>query len=113
MLFTLGVLIQQVKVEHQCPTGTLQPLPIPEWKWENIIMDFMIGLPHTPQRNDAIWVIIDRLIKSTHFLSIQTSYSLGKLAELYIDEIVRLPRAPISIVSNRHPRFTSRFWQKF
>ncbi|KAL0440178.1 UNVERIFIED_CONTAM: Transposon Tf2-11 polyprotein [Sesamum latifolium] len=81
---------QQVKAEHQAPAGKLQPLTIPEWKWERITMDFVIGLPRTFRKHDAIWVIVDRLTKSAHFLPIQQNDSLDKLAELYISEIVRL-----------------------
>ena len=73
-------------------------------------MDFMIGLPHTFQKHDAVWVITDRLTKSAHFLPIQTSDSLDKLASLYIAEIVRLHGVPLSIVSDRDPRFTLHFW---
>ena len=61
---------QQVKAEHQAPTGMLQPLPIPVWKWERITMDFLIGLPKTPKGNDVVWVIVDRLTKSAYFLPI-------------------------------------------
>ena len=100
---------QQVKVEHQCPTGILQPLPIPKWKWEHITMDFVVGLPRTQQGHDAIWVIVDRLTKSAHFLPMKVSYSLDKLTEIYIREVVRLHGVPFSIVSDRDPRFTSRF----
>jgi hypothetical protein len=101
---------QQVKVEHQRPSGLLQPLPIPEWKWENISMDFVCGLPRTSKNHDAIWVVVDRLTKSAHFIPIRMNYSLDKLAKLYVNEIVRLHGVPVSIVSNRDPRFTSRFW---
>ena len=100
---------QQVNAEHQRPSRTLQPLPIPEWKWEHITMDFLIGLPCTRVGYDVIWVIVDRLTKSAHFLSIRNNFSLDRLAELYINEIVRLHRVPISIVSDRDPRFTSQF----
>ena len=58
---------QQIKAEHQKPAGTLQPLPIPEWKWQHITMDFIVGLPHTWTDHDAIWVIVDRLTKSPSF----------------------------------------------
>ena len=75
-------------------------------------MDFVSGLPLTPSKKDAIWVIVDRLTKSTHFIPIRTDFSLDKLAELYISQIVRLHGVPISIVSDRDPRFTSRFWKK-
>ena len=101
---------QQVKVEHQRPLGLLQPLPILEWKWKNISMDFVCGLPRTSKNYDAIWVVVDWLTKSAHFIPIRMNYSLDKLAELYVNEIVRLHGVPVSIVSNRDPRFTSRFW---
>ena len=103
---------QQVKAEHQRPSGTLQPLPILEWKWEHITMDFVVGLPRTRAGFDAIWVIVDRLTKSAHFLPIHNNFSLDRLVELYINEIIRLHGIPISIVSDRDPRFTSRFWPK-
>jgi len=101
---------QQIKAEHQKPVGMLQPLPIPEWKWENITMDFVSGLPRTQNGHDSIWVIFDRLTKSTHFLPVHTNESFGKLAKLYVDEIVRLHGVPVSIISDRDPRFISRFW---
>ena len=103
---------QQVKAEHQVPSGLLQPITIPKWKWERITMDFVTGLPLTPRKKDSIWVIVDRLTKSAHFLAVRIDYSLEKLAELYINEIVRLHGVPISIISDRDPRFTSRFWIK-
>ncbi|KAL0439630.1 UNVERIFIED_CONTAM: Transposon Ty3-I Gag-Pol polyprotein [Sesamum latifolium] len=101
---------QQVKAEHQAPAGKLHPLSIPEWKWEKITMNFVIGLPRTFRKHDAVWVIVDRLTKSAHFLPIYQNDSLDKLAELYISEIVRLHGIPTSIVSDRDPRFTSHFW---
>ena len=67
---------QQVKVEHQKPPGTLQPLPIPEWKWKCITMDIVVGLPRTRAGFDAIWVIVDQLTKSAHFLPIRNTFSL-------------------------------------
>ena len=72
-------------------------------------MDFVIGLPRTFRKNDAIWVVVDRLMKVAHFLSVQQGYSLDQLVEIYIKEIVRLHGVPISIVSDRDPRFTSYF----
>ncbi|KAL2233225.1 UNVERIFIED_CONTAM: Transposon Tf2-12 polyprotein [Sesamum indicum] len=94
---------QQVKAEHQAPAGKLRPLSIPEWKWEKITMDFVMGLPRTFRKHDAIWVIVDRLTKSAHFLPVRVTDSLDKLAELYISEIVRLHGVPVSIVSDRDP----------
>ncbi|GFS42569.1 hypothetical protein Acr_00g0080620 [Actinidia rufa] len=102
---------QQVKAEHQRPAGLLQSLPIPEWKWEHITIDFVVGLPNSPRGCNAIWVIVDRLTKSAHFLPVKTTYSLSKYADLYITEIIRLHGTPVSIVSDRDPRFTSKFWK--
>ena len=98
---------QQVRVQHQRPSGTFQPLPIPEWKWKHITMDFVVGLPRTDAGYDAIWVIVDRLTKSAHFLVIRNNFSLNRLAELYVNEVVKLHRVPVSIVSDRDPKFTS------
>ena len=75
---------QQVKAEHQAPAGKLHSLSIPEWKWEKITMDFVIGLPRTFRKNDAIWVVVDRLTKVAHFLPVQQSYSLDQLADIYV-----------------------------
>ncbi|KAL5566128.1 hypothetical protein UlMin_029292 [Ulmus minor] len=102
---------QKVKAEHQRPGGELQPLEIPEWKWDQITMDFVVGLPKTTKGHDAIWVVVDRLTKSAHFISIKTTFSLEQLANLYVQEIVRLHGVSKSIVSDRDARFTSKFWR--
>ncbi len=73
-------------------------------------MDFVTGLPHTQKNHDVVWVIIDRLTMSAHFLPVRIDYSLERLAKLYIDDVVRLHGVPVSIVSDRDPRFTFRFW---
>ncbi|XP_059306316.1 uncharacterized protein LOC132057727 [Lycium ferocissimum] len=99
--------------EHQRPGGVLQRMPIPEWKWERITMDFVMGLPKTLGKFDSIWVIVDRLTKSAHFVPVQVSYTTEKLAKMYIRDIVRLHGVPISIVSDRGTIFTSRFWRAF
>ncbi|RVW29004.1 Retrovirus-related Pol polyprotein from transposon 17.6 [Vitis vinifera] len=99
-----------MKAGHQRPAGFLQPLSIPEWKWEHITMDFVTRLPKTLRGNNAIWVIVDRLTKSAHFLPMKVNFSMDRLASLYIKEIVRMHGVPVSIVSDRDPRFTSRFW---
>ncbi|KAG8491018.1 hypothetical protein CXB51_014151 [Gossypium anomalum] len=106
------LICQQVKAEHQVPSGLLQLIMIPEWKWDRITMDIVSGLPLSSSKKDTIWVVVDRLTKSAHFIPVRTDYSLDKLAELYVSQIVRLQWVPISIVSNRDPRFTSRFWKK-
>ena len=104
---------QQVKVEYQNPTGLLQPFEVVEWKWEHVTMDFVTHLPQTPQRHDAVWVIVDRLTKSAHFLAMRMTFTLEEFRRLYIQEIVRLHGVPISIVSDRDPRFTAHFWKSF
>jgi len=106
------LICQQVKAEHQVPSGLLQPIMIPEWKWDRVTMDFVSGLPLSASKKDAIWVVVDRLTKSAHFIPVRTDFSLDKLAELYVYQIVRLHGVPVSIVSDRDPRFTSRFWKK-
>ena len=103
----------RVKAEHQRPSGLLQPLEIPEWKWEHLAMDFVVGLPRTRANHDAIWIIIDRLTKSAHFLPINERFSMDKLVRLYLKEIVTRHGAPVSIVTDRDPRFNSRFWRNF
>ena len=104
---------QQVKAEHQRPAGTLQNLDVPEWKWDMITMDFVVGLPRTQKGYDSIWVIVDRLTKSAHFLPVRSTYSAAQYARLFLDHIVSLHGVPISIVSDRGPQFTSRFWRSF
>ncbi|KAA3473634.1 reverse transcriptase [Gossypium australe] len=94
------------------PSGLFQSILIPEWKWDRITMDFVAGLPLTPSKKDSIWIIVDRLTKSAHFIPICTDFSLDKLAELCVSQIVRLHGVPVSIVLDRDPRFTSRFWKK-
>ena len=93
------------------PLGMLNPIPIPQWKWDNIAMDFVSSLPLTQRKHDAIWVIIDRLTKWAHFVPVRMDYSMDRLVELYVDEVVRLHGVPLSIVSDRDPQFTSRFWK--
>ncbi|KAK8609417.1 hypothetical protein V6N13_061866 [Hibiscus sabdariffa] len=91
--------------------GLLQPIRIPEWKWDRITMDFVTGLPLTPSKNDSVWVIVDRLTKSAHFIPVRSNYTVDKLAKLYISEIVKLHAVPLSIISDRDPKLTSQFWQ--
>jgi hypothetical protein len=103
---------QRVKAEHQRPAGLLQPLKIPEWKWEEITMDFIVGLPRTQKGYNSIWVVVDRLTKVAHFISVNTTYSGARLAELYISRIVCLHGVPKKIISDRGSQFTSRFWEQ-
>ena len=103
---------QQMKAAYRRPGGLLQPLPIPEWKWEHIAMDLVTGLPRTPRSHDTVWVVIDRLTKSAHFLPIRLTDSFTRLSQLYEREIVRLHGAPTTIVSDRDPRWTSGMWRQ-
>jgi hypothetical protein len=90
-----------VKTKHQRPASLLHPLKIPEWKWEEIGMDFIVGLPHTSTGYDSIWVFVDRLTKVAHFILVKTTYSGTILAELYMARIVCLNGVPKKIVSDR------------
>ena len=102
---------QKVKAEHQRPSGLMQKIGIPQWKWEAITMDFVVGLPKSAKGNDSIWVIVDRFTKSAHFLPIKKKQSVESLTKVYVDSIVRLHGISRSIISNRDSRFTSRIWQ--
>ena len=104
---------QQFKAEHQKPAGLLQPLEVAEWKWEHVTMDFVTHLPRTQQRHDVVWVIMDRLTKSSHFLVVRMTFTLEEFCQLYIYEIVRLYGVLVFIVSDRDPRFTAHFWKIF
>ncbi|TQD77792.1 hypothetical protein C1H46_027665 [Malus baccata] len=107
------IVCQQVKAERKKPFGRLQPLPVPQWKWENITMDFVYKLPRTQNGFDGIWVVVDRLTKSAHFIPVREKYSLNKLAQLFISKIVKYHGVPVNIISDRDPRFTSKFWTAF
>ncbi|GJX40337.1 putative reverse transcriptase domain-containing protein [Tanacetum coccineum] len=101
----------KVKAEHQRPSGLLQQPKIPEWKWEHITMDFVMGLPRTSSGYDSIWVIVDRLTKSAHFVPMKKIDGMEKLTRLYLKEIVCRHGVPLSIISDRDSRFASGFWR--
>ncbi|GJW07676.1 putative reverse transcriptase domain-containing protein [Tanacetum coccineum] len=101
----------KVKAEHQRPSGLLVQPNIPEWKWENITIDFITKLPKTVAGYDSIWVIVDRLTKSAYFLPIKEIDSTEKLTRLYMKDIVARHGLPVSIISDRDSHFTSRVWQ--
>jgi hypothetical protein len=100
---------QRTKAEHQRPAGLLQPLQIPQWKWDEIGMDFIVGLPRTRAGYDSIWVVVDRLTKVAHFIPVKTTYTGAALAELYMSRIVCLHGVSKKIVSDRGTQFTSHF----
>nr|GFC65084.1 putative reverse transcriptase domain-containing protein [Tanacetum cinerariifolium] len=101
----------KVKAEHQKPSGLLQQPKILEWKSEKITIDFVSGLPRTPSGYDSIWVTVDCLTKSAHFLPTKKTDNIEKLAQQYLKEIVCRHGVPVSIISDRDSLFTSRFWK--
>jgi hypothetical protein len=102
---------RRVKGIHMKTVGPLQSLLIPTWKWEDISMDFIVGLPRTAKGFDSIWVIIDRLTKIAHFLPVKTDHPVVVYAQLYIPHILSLHGVPKTIVSDHRPQFVSKFWE--
>jgi hypothetical protein len=103
---------RKVKADYMKPGGLLQSLSIPEWKWDNISMDFIVGLPLTARKFDSIWVILDRLSKSIHFIPVHTNYNVQKYAGIYIAHVLCLHRVPKMIISNRGSQFVAHFWEQ-
>ena len=100
---------QLIKAEHRHTAGKLQTITLPNWKWEEITMDFVVVLPRTVEGYDAIWVVVDRLTKTARFIPMKSTYSVSTLAELYVNQIVRLHGIPKLIISGRDACFTSNF----
>ncbi|XP_074265877.1 uncharacterized protein LOC141588329 [Silene latifolia] len=103
---------QKVKGEHKRPQGKVQSLSVPGWKWESISMDFIVGLPKTQKGNNMIWVIVDRLTKTAHFIPMKDTWSKADLAKAYTKHVLKLHGIPKDIVSDRDSRFISKFWQE-
>jgi hypothetical protein len=103
---------RRIKADHLRPTRNLQPLSIPEWKWENICIDFIMGLPRTSRGYNSIWVIVHRLTKLVHFIPVATTYRVRQYAELYISHIVRYHDIPKTIISDRGSIFVAHFWEQ-
>ncbi|GJU52823.1 putative reverse transcriptase domain-containing protein [Tanacetum coccineum] len=101
----------KVKAEHQRQSGLLVQPEIPQWKWDNITMDFVTKLPRSSQGYDTIWVIVDRLTKSAIFIPMKETDPLEKLARMYLKEVVTRHGIPVSIICDRDPRFASNFWR--
>jgi hypothetical protein len=102
---------QKVKDEHRHPTGLLQRLPILEWKWEVVTMDFIIGLPRRGKLHDSIMVVVDKLTKDVHFIPLKTNHKATNVVDIFMKEVARLHEIPKIIVSNRDSKFTSNFWK--
>jgi hypothetical protein len=92
---------RKVNADYMKPRGLMQSLSIPEWKWDDISMDFIMGLPMTARKFDLIWVIVERLSKSSHFILINTNYKAQKYANIYIARVLCLHGVPNTIISNR------------
>jgi hypothetical protein len=102
---------QKVKAEHRHPTRLLQPLPIPEWKWDVVTMDFITRLPRTSKQHDSIMVVVDKLTKAAHFIPLKTTHRATDVADIFLKEVARLHGIPKTIVSDRDLKFTSNFWK--
>ena len=102
---------QQVKVEHQHLAGLLQRLPVLEWKWEVISMDFITGLPMTWRQHDSIMVVVYKLTKAAHFIPVKSTHKSDDIAKIFMKEIFKLHGLPKAIVSDRYVKFTSNFWK--
>jgi hypothetical protein len=100
---------QKVKAEHRHPAGLLQPLPIPEWKWDMVTMDFITGLPRTRKQHDSIMVVVDKLTKAAHFIPLKTTHRAADVVDIFLKEVARLHGIPKTIVSDRDLKFTSNF----
>ncbi|KAJ3704742.1 hypothetical protein LUZ61_008447 [Rhynchospora tenuis] len=104
---------QKVKADRKRPPGLLHPLQITDKKFDRITMDFVTGLPKTKRKHDAIWVIVDTLTKVAHFIPFRYGLTGEQMAFLYMQNQLRLHGSPVEIISDRDPRFTSRFWKQF
>jgi hypothetical protein len=102
---------QKVKAEHRYPAGLLQPLPIPEWKWNVVTMDFITELPRTNKQHDSIMVVVDNLTKDAHFIPLKTTHKEADVANIFLKEVACLHGIPKTIVSDRDSKFTSNFWK--
>jgi hypothetical protein len=103
---------QKVKADYMKPGELLQSLSIPEWKWDDISMDFIVGLPMMARKFDSIWVIVGRLSKSAHFIPVHTRYDVQRYVEIYIARMLCLHGVKKTIISDRGSQFVARFWEQ-
>jgi hypothetical protein len=102
---------QKVKAEHRHPARFLQPLPIPEWKWEVVTMDSITGFPRTSKQHESIMVLVDKLTKSAHFIPLKTTHKVADVVDIFLKEVAHLHKIPKKIMYDRDPKFTSNFWK--
>ena len=100
---------KKCKDEHVAYPGLLQPLPVPQYSWSHVTMDFIEGLPIS-EKKDTIMVVVDRLTKSAHFISLSHPFDTPTIARLFLDHICKLHGIPLSMLSDRDKVFTSQFW---
>jgi hypothetical protein len=103
---------RKVKADFMKPGWLLQPLSILDWKWDDISMDYIVGLPMMAHKFDSIWVIMDRLSKSTHFIPVNTNYKVQIYAEIYIAHVLCVHGVPKTIISDQGSQFVTRFWEQ-
>jgi hypothetical protein len=103
---------RKVNTDYMKPGGLLQPLSVLDWKWDDISMDFIVGLPLTARKYNSIWVIVDRLTKFAHFIPVNTNYNVQNYVEIYVVHVLCLHRVPKTIVSNRGSQFVARSWEQ-
>ena len=101
----------KLKDEHIHPIGLMCPLPIPEWKWEDFTINFITKFPKTTRQHDSIMVVVDKIIKATHFILVKWTHKVVNIAKFCMKEIARLHGVPRPIVSERDPKFTYNFWK--
>jgi hypothetical protein len=103
---------QKVKADYMKPGCLLQPLSVLDWKWGDINMDFIVGLPLTARKFNSIWVIVDRLTKSAQFIPVNTNYNVQKYDEIYVARVLCLHGVLKTIISDRGSQFVARFWEQ-
>jgi hypothetical protein len=108
---TICMECQKVKDENRHPARLLQPLTIPEWKWEVVTMDFITGLPRIGKLHDSIMVVVEKIMKDAHFIPLKTTHKATKVVDIFMKEVARLHEIPKIIVSNRDTKFTSNLWK--
>jgi hypothetical protein len=103
---------RKVKADYMKPGGLLQSLIVPDWKWDDISMDFIVGLPLTTHKFNSFWVIVDRLTKFSHFIPMNTNYNVQKYAEIYVAHVLCLHGVLKTIISDLWSQFVARFWEQ-
>jgi hypothetical protein len=102
---------EKVKIEHKHPTSFLQPLPIPEWKWDVVTVNFITNMPKTAKKHNSIMVVVEKLTKDVHFIAVKSGHKTVDIVEIYMREIAKLHGVPKTIVLDKDFKFNSNFWK--